>query len=257
MLRSVKTNDYRLLKDVNSTNSGVIDNFTDKENTTKILGMYWNQNVDAYQYSVRPYNENIRVTKRVVLSEISSVFDPLDLISPIVIKLKTLGNASLTYEELNTLFVRIEAILNSRPLTPLSTDPSDISVPTPGHFLIGNSLCALPDRNETAIPPNRLSRWRRVTQLSQHLWSRWSRDNLSQLQARNKWCKSQGPCIQVGTVVLIRDDNLSPLQWSIGRVIEIHVGADNQVRVATVKTSHGKFQRAVRNLCLLPFEDNQ
>jgi len=170
---------------------------------------------------------------------------------------KTLGNASLTYEELNTLFVRIEAILNSRPLTPLSTDPSDMSVLTPGHFLIGNSLCAIPDRDETATPPNRLSRWRRVTQLSQQLWSRWSRDYLSQLQARNKWCKSQGPSIQVGTVVLIRDDNLPPLQWSIGRVNEIRVGADDQVRVATVKTSHGKFQRAVRNLCPLPFEDNQ
>ncbi|KAF0751341.1 Integrase catalytic domain-containing protein [Aphis craccivora] len=143
------------------------------------------------------------------------------------------GNTSLTFEELNTIFVRIEAILNSRPfLTPLSIDPSDMSVLTPGHFLIGNSLCALPDRDETTTPPNRLSRWRR-------------------------WSKSQGSSIQVETVVLIRDDNLPPLQWSIGRVIEIHVGADNQVRVATVKTSHGKFQHVVRNLCSLPFDDNQ
>jgi len=64
-----------------------INNLTDNENT---IGMYSNQNIDAYQYSVRPYpyDENIRVTKRVVLSEISSVFDPLGLISPIIIKLK-------------------------------------------------------------------------------------------------------------------------------------------------------------------------
>jgi len=169
---------------------------------------------------------------------------------------KFLGNASLTFEELNTVLVRIEAILNSRPLTPLSTDPSDMSVLTPGHFLIGDSLRALPDRDETATPLNNLSRWRRVTQLSQHIWSRWSRDYLGQLQARNKWSSSQGPSIQIGTVVLIRDDNLPPLQWSIGRVIDTHFGTDDNVRVATVRTSRGEFKRAVRNLCPLPFNGN-
>jgi len=47
---------------------------------------------------------------------------------------RTLGNASLTYEELNTILIRIEACLNSRPITPLSTDPSDLSYLTPGIF---------------------------------------------------------------------------------------------------------------------------
>jgi len=169
---------------------------------------------------------------------------------------KTLGNASLTFEELNTVLVRIEAILNSRPLTPLSTDPSDMSVLTPGHFLIGDSLRALPDRDETATQLSSLSRWRRVTQLSQHLWSRWSRDYLGQLQRRNKWSSSQGPGIRIGTVVLIRDDNLSPLQWSIGRVIATHVGTDDHVHIATVRASHGDFKHAMRNLCPLPFNGN-
>jgi len=57
---------------------------------------------------------------------------------------KTFGNASLTFEELNTVLVLIEAVLNSRPSTPLSTDPSDMSVLTPGNVLIGDSLRALP-----------------------------------------------------------------------------------------------------------------
>lgn len=41
----------------------------------------------------------------------------------------------LTYDEFYTLLVQIEACLNSRPLTPLSTDPLDLSVLTPGNFL--------------------------------------------------------------------------------------------------------------------------
>ncbi|XP_018376013.1 PREDICTED: uncharacterized protein LOC108769493 [Trachymyrmex cornetzi] len=45
--------------------------------------------------------------------------------------------ASLRYDELFTLMVQVEAILNSRPLAPVSNDPSDLNALTPGHFMIG------------------------------------------------------------------------------------------------------------------------
>lgn len=170
---------------------------------------------------------------------------------------RTLGNASLTFEELNTILIRVEAILNSRPLTPLSSHPSDLSVLTPGHFLIGDALNSLPDHDERDVPTNRLSRWRRVVQFTQQLWARWTRDYLTQLQERAKWRTSSGPRLEVGTVVLIRDDNAPPLKWSMGRVVEVVHGSNGQVRVAKVKTCRGEFSRAVRYLCPLPFEGNQ
>lgn len=114
---------------------------------------------------------------------------------------KSLGNAILSYEELNTLLIRIEVILNSRPLTPLSSDPSDMSALTPGHFLIGEPLLALPERDQLTTSLNYLSRWKLVSQLAQHFWSRWSRDYLSQLQKRNKWSSSTGPKCKIGSIV--------------------------------------------------------
>ncbi|XP_060872759.1 uncharacterized protein LOC132946718 [Metopolophium dirhodum] len=169
---------------------------------------------------------------------------------------KLMGNAILTYEELNTVLAQIEACLNSRPLTPLSSDPSDLSVLTPGHFLVGSSLVSLPEPDFTTTPLNRLTRWRRVSHLFQEFWRRWSKDYLVQLQQRNKWENDRGPRLRIGTVVLLRDDNLPPLRWKIGRVEEVHVGSDGVIRVATISTSNGQFKRAVRLLCPLPFEGN-
>ncbi|GFX39990.1 integrase catalytic domain-containing protein [Trichonephila clavipes] len=54
------------------------------------------------------------------------------------------GVTSLTFEELSTLSSQIEAYLNYRSLCLLSSSPDDSCVLTPGHFLIGKSLTAIP-----------------------------------------------------------------------------------------------------------------
>jgi len=46
----------------------------------------------------------------------------------------------LMIEEMQTLTVQIESILNSRPLTSLSNEPNDLSYLSSGHFLIGDAL---------------------------------------------------------------------------------------------------------------------
>lgn len=92
---------------------------------------------------------------------------------------RVLGNASLVFEDVNnTVLTQIEAILNSRPLCLLSSDPTDM---TPGHFLIGRSLVALPDVCLLDVNERRLSQFQWLQQLTQHIWSRWSKEYVSLL----------------------------------------------------------------------------
>ncbi|XP_062558240.1 uncharacterized protein LOC134223120 [Armigeres subalbatus] len=69
---------------------------------------------------------------------------------------KTIGLRTVTPDELNTVLTQIEACLNSRPLTQISNDPSDLSVLTPGHFLVQRPLTAVAGPWLKDIPEGRL-----------------------------------------------------------------------------------------------------
>ncbi|XP_014215445.1 uncharacterized protein LOC106644452 [Copidosoma floridanum] len=57
---------------------------------------------------------------------------------------RIVGKSALTFKEHSTLSAKIESCLNSRPIGPLSTDPSEPAALTPGHFLVGTSCLAPP-----------------------------------------------------------------------------------------------------------------
>lgn len=168
---------------------------------------------------------------------------------------RVLGDASLTYEEMYTLLVEIEACLNSRPLIPLSNDKNDYQPLTPAHFLIGDSLASVPERNLENITSNRLDRYQRLRQLQQQFWKRWSRDYLSSLQQRSKWKSKVGCPINVDSLVLLVEDDAPPLRWHLARFVQIHVGNDNIVRVVSVRVPNGNvIKRSISRICPMPIE---
>ena len=100
---------------------------------------------------------------------------------------KAIGEPILTLEEFYTLITQIEAVVNSRPLSPLSNDPTDFNPLTPGHFLIGRSLVAAADENLDEVPQNWLSYHQQIQLLEQSFWKRWSQEYFLHLQHRPKW----------------------------------------------------------------------
>lgn len=164
---------------------------------------------------------------------------------------RILGNSTLTYEEMSTVTSQIEACLNSRPISPMSDDPTDFLPLTPAHFLLGEPQTLVPEESYLNSSINHLSRWQLTQRMFQDFWRRWSSEYLSRLQQRPKWMTKQQN-FKTGDLVLLKDENLPPSKWSLGRVIEIHPGKDNLVRVISVKCKNSIIKRPITKVCFLP-----
>ncbi|XP_033251779.1 uncharacterized protein LOC108161272 isoform X1 [Drosophila miranda] len=170
---------------------------------------------------------------------------------------KCTNSTALNYEDLATAITQVEAVMNSRPLHPMSSDPNDFEALTPGHFLVGRPLNALVEPVDDALLKLSMSNhWKRILMVHHMFWHRWSSEYLTLLQKRTKW-STVANNIQLGTLVLIAEDNAPPGQWLLGRVAELHPGADGAVRVVTLRTKTGLFKRNVHKLCPLPTDADE
>jgi len=163
-----------------------------------------------------------------------------------------LGETKLTIGELNTLLCQVEACLNSRPITPMSHDPSELEALTPAHFLIGRPITLMPKVDLTQDNPGGMRRWKYVQHLSQTFWKRWHAEYLPQMQVRGKWTTKKGP-LKIDDIVIIKEDHVPPTKWKLGRVIKVHPGVDGEIRVVTVRIGSGtEMKRPTVKLCRLP-----
>ncbi|XP_076684121.1 uncharacterized protein LOC143377086 [Andrena cerasifolii] len=166
---------------------------------------------------------------------------------------RVIGDTPLTFEEMTTLLNQIEACLNSRPLLPLSDEPDNFQFLTPGHFLVGSALIAIPEPSLTAESSNRLARWQKIQQMRDHYWKRWSAEYLQALQGRPKWIAAH-PNVQPGQLCLVKNEATPPTHWPIGRITEVHPGPDGLVRVVTIRTPKTTLQRPIAKISLFPSE---
>ncbi|XP_044316699.1 uncharacterized protein LOC123037913 [Drosophila rhopaloa] len=137
----------------------------------------------------------------------------------------------------------------------IKENAESLEVLTLAHFLKGPSYTRFPEPDITHLREGRLSRWHRVTQMQQQFWKRWSSEYLSLLQERSKW-RIERSNINVGSIVLLKEDNLPPLKWQLGCIQGVVPGEDGVVRVAMVRTATGLVKRAVAKLAVLPIDSH-
>lgn len=166
---------------------------------------------------------------------------------------RVIGNHTLTFEEMSTVLTQIEACLNSRPISCID-DQGERMPLTPGHFLVGEPLVVAPDHPYDHAPITSLRRWQLCQRMLQDFWKRWSQEYLAQFLQRHKWTK-QTPEPKIGDVALVKELDLPPAKWVLGKVVALHPGMDNVTRVVTLRCKNSEIKRPTSKLCILPVAD--
>ncbi|GFV97737.1 DUF5641 domain-containing protein [Trichonephila clavipes] len=198
--------------------SNVASKSVDKHSgETFILGIIWDLDSDVLKCCTNfdSLTCEVKITKRLVLSTVQKVFDPIGMLAPstllpklllqeIVWKFipptaawwggwwerlvriikellrRSLGKSILSYEELSTVICDCEFLINSRPLTYISENPQELIPLTPAMFLIENRCSDTTDIDELNSTDLRKRMKYRIKLLSD-LRQRFRKEYLSEL----------------------------------------------------------------------------
>ena len=143
---------------------------------------------------------------------------------------KTIGRSKFTYDELMTAVTEVESILNSRPLTIITSN--DLEEPlTPSHLLVGRRLINIPDElcyrkmaveyTEETCPVLLNRRLQHLHSVLDHFWIRWRDEYL--LSLRERYCNAKRHSsyrkMKIGDIVIVQDDEQARSFWKYGKVI--------------------------------------
>ena len=177
---------------------------------------------------------------------------------------RTLGRTFVTLPELETVVVEVEAMLNNRPLTYVSSDYADPEALTPAHLIYGRRIQCIPhtleDTEEMMDPPHMDDQHIRNqanthSHLIQQFWSRWRKEYLTALREFHRSTRHNEQVINKGDVVVVHD-NTSRMQWKLAVVEDLIKGNDGLVRAAHIRTANCRTTRPIVKLYPLEVAGN-
>ena len=174
---------------------------------------------------------------------------------------KVVKNARLNYDELITVLIEIESLINSRPLTYLSGEGNTEAI-TPFHLIHGRNIEAAREINLIQRNVNTgdlTNRVKYIRLLLSHFSKRFYNEYIVALRERMMYGKTKrcSDELAIGDAVLIKDNTTTlRSKWKHGRVKSVVKGRDNIGRGAILTSStHGKLIDIFRPLQkLIPLE---
>ena len=166
---------------------------------------------------------------------------------------KAIGRRMLTLIQLQTILKQVEAIVNSRPLVYIDNDINSCFPLTPNHFLTLNPCTGIPEIKVNAEDPEfnseestgerLLQIWKKGQKLLSEFWRIWREDYLANLRERTqselKTSRIQSEYSpKIGDVVLVKDSTPRGT-WKMGKLAELIVSRDGNIRAAKIRLSSG------------------
>jgi len=135
---------------------------------------------------------------------------------------KVLNKNTLNYEGFCTLLLKVENVINNRPLTFCYDNPGDYPL-TPNHLLFGRNINFESHKNVYDSDFDHItdlnSRLKYINTIFNHYWQRWRIEYVTELREFHKSQKRSGELVlKPNDVVLISEDKISRSLWRVGVV---------------------------------------
>ncbi|KHJ76357.1 hypothetical protein OESDEN_24023, partial [Oesophagostomum dentatum] len=177
---------------------------------------------------------------------------------------KTVRKRFVSDDEFSTVVTECEAIVNSRPLTYVSSDVTDANPLRPVDFLHPHANVVPWNLEPDYDPEYRLisSKEQAKNLLDEtkkslaKFWTMWSQMYLTTLQQlHSKMIRKRSSCNEpkIGLVVFIAGETRNRVQWDLGIIIKLHTGEDNIIRSASLRRANGVISKRSVNM-LIPLE---
>ena len=164
--------------------------------------------------------------------------------------MKVLKGRSISDEMLLTAVKEAEKLINSRPLTHVSLDPSDPQPLTPFRFLVNHPLYSPPIEDSVCLKNASLRRRYEAGRIiAKDFWSAWTQLYIPNVIERRQWLKERRNLV-VGYFIYLTGPDLTPGEFPLGRVVEVFPGSDGVMWSVRVKTAFSEYVRPVARLAL-------
>ena len=157
---------------------------------------------------------------------------------------KAIGRTTLTFDQLNTVLIEVESIVNSRPLTYIYDDVEGVSYPiSPSHLVYGRRITNRPNDETFEVSSThdtlvrRSKQQRRTLSRFLSIWRKMYLTNLREYHRVKGPLTREGPSKSVGDVVILKNDSTKRLFWKLAIVRELLTGNDGKVRAAMIKVT--------------------